>query len=208
MKTGFAFLGSCALVGGTGLLHAQTWQPVVFNPGSISLVTTGGVTYATYTWGMGGCLELGAVGPVVHKAGDFSFNFDLQFETGVACPEDMYLESGTVVLGPLAAGDYTLTTTSWGAPVATNRFTVPTNSTPMLEPIGFAANGAFQIRLNGVANVGYVLQCSTNFVNWTSLSTNSIGLPLTDTRAVLSVRRFYRAQILQTVTFGPGAAPP
>jgi hypothetical protein len=97
-----------------------------------------------------------------------------------------------------------LTTTSWGVPVATNTFTVPTNSTAMLQPIGFAADGSFQIQLNGVAYVHYVLQSSTNFVKWTSLSTNFMGQPLRDTCPGLPGLRLYRVQIPQTVTLGPG----
>ena len=113
------------------------------------------------------------------------------------CPLYVILETTTAALGTLAPGTYTLTTTSWSVPVATNTFTVPTNSTPTLQPIGFAADGSFHIQLNGVTNVSYVLQCSTNCVNWTSLSTNSVGPPLRDTCPVLPGPRYYRVQILQ-----------
>ena len=169
-----------------------------------SLVTTGGMTYAGYTWTMGGCLKLEPFGPVIRNGGDFSFDFDFALETGVPCPQDVFSESAIVVLGALAPGAYTLTTTSWGVPVATNTFTVPTNSTPMLQPLGFAADGSFQIQLNGVANVHYVLQSSTNFVKWTSLSTNFMGQPLRDTCPGLPGLRLYRVQIPQPVTLGPG----
>jgi hypothetical protein len=97
----------------------------------------------------------------------------------------------------LAPGTYTLTTTSWNVPIATNTFIIPTTSL-VLQPIGFAADGSFQIQLlNGVTNVSYVMQCSTNFVNWTSLSTNSVGPPLRDTAPVLPGPRYYRVKILQ-----------
>lgn len=206
MKTGSKFLGLCAIVGCGGLAHAQVWQPVrVDLLAPVSLVTTGGITYAEYTWGLGGCEAVDSIGPLIRNGSDFSFDFDIETETGVVCPEFIVVELNTVVLGALAPGDYTLTTTSWGMPVATNTFTIPTNSTPMLQPIGFAADGSFQIQLNGVTSVGYVvLQCSTNFVDWTSLSTNSVGEPLIDTSPVLPGCRFYRVQILQTVTPSPG----
>ncbi len=169
-----------------------------------SLVTTGGITYAGYTWAMMGCEAAARIGPLIREGSDFSFDFDFEWETGVACPMYVLIENATVVLGALAPGDYTLTTTSWGVPVATTPFTVPTNSTPTLQPICVAADGSFQMQLNGVANVRYVLQCSTNLVNWTSLSINSIGPPLTDPSPALPGCRFYRVQILQTVNLDPG----
>jgi hypothetical protein len=203
-KAGARFFALFAIVGCAGSLSAQVWQPIteVFGPDSV--VTTGRITYAEYSWAMGGCDAMNGVGPLVRNGTDFSFDFDYEMETGVACPDDITSESATVVLGALAPGAYTLTTTSWGVPVMTTNFTVPIISTPMLQPIGFSNSGAFQIQLNGVANVSYVLQCSTNLVNWTSLSTNSVGQPLTDTASVLPGRRFYRAQIPRTVFLGPG----
>lgn len=200
MKAGFTLPGLCAIVGCAGFLHAQVLQPVLAHVDLSSLVTTGGITYAGYTWTMGGCLELESFGPVLRAGGNCSFDFDFALETGVPCPQDVFSESATIVLGALAPGAYTLTITSWGMPVATNTFTVPTNSTPMLQPLGFAADGSFQMQLNGVANVGYVLQSSTNFVKWTSLSTNYIWPPLKDTSPVLPGLRLYR---VQTVTLGP-----
>ena len=180
----------------------------MFGSGPISLVTTGGITYATYTWGMGGCLAIAGIGPVIRSGPDFSFDFDIELQTGVPCPQDMFIESATIVLGALPAGAHSLTTTSWGVPVGTNLFTVPTNSTPMLQPIGFASDGSFQIQLNGLPDVRYVLQSSTNFVDWTSLSTNLVGQALTDTSSGPHDRRFYRVQIFQTVTLGPEQVRP
>jgi len=209
MKAGSLFLGLCASIGCTGLVHAQvgvgetnvTWQ------GTVSVVTTCGITYAQYTWGIAGCEVLrqsyDSIGPVIRNGSNFWFNFDIEAANGVgvACPELAFLESTNAVLGALAPGTYTLTTTSWGVPVATNTFTIPTNSTPstpILLPIGFGTDGSFQIQLNGgVTNVSYVLQCSTNFVNWTSVSTNSVGPPLRDTCPVLPGPCYYRVQILQ-----------
>ena len=194
---GPTFLGLCASIGCAGLAHAQvgvgetnvTWQ------GTVSLVTTCGITSAEYKWELMGCdcEYVVSIGPVIRNGSNFWYNFDLGEQTGVACPQYIALMTTTAVLGTLAPGTYTLTTTSWGVPVATNTFTIPTT----LQPIGFAADGSFLIQLNGVTNVSYVLQCSTNFVNWTSLSTNSVGPPLRDTCPVLPGPCYYRVQILQ-----------
>ena len=200
---GSMFLGLCASIGCAGLVHAQggpservTWQ------GTVSLVTTGNVTYAEYTWLLLGCEceYLVSTGPVIRNGSNFWYNFDLG-EHGGPCPQFIANMTTTAALGTLAQGTYTLTTTSWGVPVATNTFTIPTNSTlstPILLPIGFGTDGSFQIQLNGgVTNVSYVLQCSTNFVNWTSVSTNSVGPPLRDPAPVLPGPCYYRVQILQ-----------
>jgi len=198
------FLALCAIVGSSGLLHAQVWvqETNVFGP--VSVVTTGGITYAEYGWVIAGCEAMNGIGPLIRNGSDFSFDFDYEVETGVACPDDIFSQSATVVLGALAPGAYTLTTTSWDVPVGTTNFTVPTISEPTLQPIGFSTNGSFQIQLNGVAYVGYVLQRSTDLVNWTSLSTNSVGQPLTDSPPVLPGRRFYRVQIPKIVNIGYG----
>jgi hypothetical protein len=183
-------------------IYAQGWQPVVFNPEPIILTTTGGVTYAEYRWPMGGCLSLASIGPVVRSGNNLSFDCDIELKTGVVCPQDVYIESATVVLGALPPGIYTLTTASWGSPVATNNFVATTNAVPMVQAIGFSSKGAFQVSLCGVSQVAYVLQCSTNFVDWTSLSTNYIGQAMLDTSTPAANFRFYRVEILQNITLG------
>jgi len=191
------FLGLCASIGCAGLVHAQmVTGPVTVVTEPTSIVTTGGVTYAEYTWGMGGCLELDSIGPVIRNGSNFSFDFEFDV-TGGACPQDLFTVSTSVPLGTLSPGDYTLTTTSWGVPVTTNTFTVPSNSTPTLQTIGFGTNGSFNIQLTGITNAIYVLQRSTNFVNWTSLSTNLVGPPLSDPSPILPGPCYYRVQILR-----------
>ena len=196
---GSMFLALCASIGCADLVHAQE--------GPVNLVTTGNVTYAQYTCEWYGCDQLVGIGPVIRNGSNFSYDFDVAVEIGVPCPLLCGPVNNTVALGTLAPGDYTLTTTSWKVPVATNTFTVPTNSTPMLQPIGFDTNGSFNIQLTGVPNVSYVLQCSTNLVDWTSLSTNSVGSPLRDTSTVVPGPRYYRVEIVN-LTISPPTAPP
>jgi hypothetical protein len=200
------FLGLCVSMGCAGLLQAQTqigetnvtWQ------GTISLVTVSNITYAEYTWVLYGCdcESVDSLGPLVQNSNSFSYNFDLEMETGpVACPQFIARITTPAALGQLAPGNYTLITTSWGAPVATNNFTISTNSQfspPILCPMGFGTNGWFQIRMSNCdSNTSYVLQCSTNLVNWIPLSTNSGGPPFIDPSVVSPGQRFYRVRILQ-----------
>ena len=56
-------------------------------------------------------------------------------------------------------------------------------------------NGIFQMQFSGTAGSNYVLQASTDLINWTPISTNtplSSPFPLTDPGATNYPRRFYR----------------
>ena len=167
--------------------------------GPISIVTTGSITYAEFNWGLMGCEDVASMGPLIRNGNNFSYNFELEKETGpgIACPMFVIDETTTVTLGTLVPGDYSFTITSWSIPVTSTNFTVPTNSGPTLQPIGFAMDGSFHIQLTGVTNVSCVLQYSTTWVNWTSLSTNSVGSPLRDPSPILPGSRFSHVQILQ-----------
>jgi hypothetical protein len=63
-----------------------------------------------------------------------------------------------------------------------------------ISPIGFS-NGVFQMTFSGPVGSNYVLQTSSNLLQWSSLSTNtSVASPftLTDTNAPGVQARFYR----------------
>jgi hypothetical protein len=196
---GSMILGLCASIGCAGLLQAQvtnvTWR------GTVGLVTTNNVTYAEFMWPLFGflCENVVGTGPLVGNDSNFWYNFELtEPVTPMICPQFVANITTTVPLGTLAPGTYTLTTTSWGVPVMTNTFTIPTSSTPILYPVGFCTNGSFEIQMSNCdSNMSYVLECSTNLVNWTSLSTNSGGPPLMDPSPVLPGPCYYRVQILQ-----------
>ncbi len=170
--------------------------------GTASVVTTGNVTYAEYKWflNLGQGEYIVSTGPVIHNGNNFWYDFDLAERSEGIYPDLILVENTAAALGTLPPGIYTLTTTSWGVPVATNIFTVPTASTPTLQPAGFSADGSFNIQLAGVTNVCYVLQCSTDLVNWTSLSTNLVGPPLSDPSPVWPGPCYYRVQILDTTS--------
>lgn len=210
MKTGSKpfgsiLLGLCASLGCAGLLHAQNGEMPVTWHGSISLVTTNNLTYAEYQWELLGfeCESVFSVGPVIPYDGtNFWFNFNLQEEIQPAlCPQFIANMTTPALLGELAPGSYNLITASWGVPVATNNFTIPLVSIPpqpVLCPVGFCTNGGFQIQMSNCdSNKSYVLLCSTNLVNWTSLSTNSGGPPLMDPSPILPGPCYYRVQVLQ-----------
>ena len=173
----------------------------IFNPpipitwGAIpSFVTTNNVTYADYPWYPSCGVTMVGMGPLTRNGNTFWYDFDLEIRYGVPCPLSYPTHPHFfITLGNLSTGVYSLITTSWEVPIMTNTFTVPTL---VLQSAGFAGDGSFQLQLqNGITNANYVLQSSTNLLDWTSLSTNSLVPVLTDTNPVLSGPRYYRVQI-------------
>jgi hypothetical protein len=66
-----------------------------------------------------------------------------------------------------------------------------------LTPVSLAA-GKFTLQINGSVGPQYILQASTNLINWTSILTNTpsvMPLTVTDTNAVNFKHRFYRALV-------------
>ena len=182
-KLGCIVVILCGIAWPVGQLYGQTnFQPIAWPGGVVGLGTTNGITYVTYQWVMVGCDEVLNAGPVVRNGNSFSYDFDVGLEEGVPCPQIAWFADKVVALGALAPGRYTLVTTSWGSPVSTFPFTM----TFSMQAIGCDTNGYFRIRASSaVTNASYVLQGSTNLVNWTSISTNSVstnsdGVVLTD----------------------------
>jgi hypothetical protein len=54
-------------------------------------------------------------------------------------------------------------------------------------------NGRFQFNIAGVTGFNYVVQVSSNLVDWVSLQTNVVPFGLADTNANLAPQRFYRS---------------
>ena len=79
---------------------------------------------------------------------------------------------------------------------ATNHFAVSVN--PVAQPMTSAAayaNGQFSMTINGETGPDYIIQVSTNLVDWQSLSTNSppiVPFLFTDTNAAAFPVKFYR----------------
>jgi hypothetical protein len=201
MKRSFILFLLWILLGCAGLALAQgppgSWQPITLSSNSIpiEIVTVGGISYARYTVTIEPCTRIATVGPVIRNANVLSCDFDLEHQIGVLCAQIVYMVDGVAVLGALHPGDYTFTTTSWGTPVASQAFQVPTNTGPTIQALGFGADGSFRMQLNGITNVSYILQASTNLVDWTSISTNVFGSTLTDMGTATLGRRFYRVRI-------------
>jgi hypothetical protein len=88
-----------------------------------------------------------------------------------------------------------IATNALGSVASSNAF-MYLNAPARLSSFNLGPNG-FQIQVFGVAGSNYVVQVSSNLVNWTSLVTNSdpSGVVIfTDAASTNSLRRFYRAK--------------
>jgi fibronectin type 3 domain-containing protein len=87
--------------------------------------------------------------------------------------------------------------------------TDPNSATSVLKLTNVRQNGpgSFQFSLNGAVGSNYVIQVSTNLVNWSPFSTNVIPaggfVIITDPNMATNPRRFYRIAPLPSVTVQP-----
>jgi hypothetical protein len=67
----------------------------------------------------------------------------------------------------------------------------PNPTAPTLAPAGFA-NGQFAFKVAGLTNYQYIVQASTDLVNWVSIRTNTAPFTFVDTNAAKFKQRYYR----------------
>ena len=91
------------------------------------------------------------------------------------------------------AGTYSVTVSgSGGSTNSTATLTVLTSAAATLAP-AVHAGGQFALTVAGVSGYCYVIQASTNLVNWVPLQTNKAPFTFVDTNASQFTRRFYRS---------------
>jgi len=79
-------------------------------------------------------------------------------------------------------------------------YSVPENSVPPNATLAVAppaSKGQFALTVNGVTGFTYVVQASTNLVNWISVQTNTAPFTFVDVNASQFSQRFYRSFYLQ-----------
>ncbi len=172
------------------------WLPLVYQP-AISMTTVGGISYAGYSAAFtNSAFQLLPLSPVSLAGTNFSQSFNFQWYTGASQPVPTTF-AGDIPLGLLANGGYAFLSQSWGATVGTNLFSVLADGSQTLSNAFTAADGTFQMDVAGVPGADYVIQATTDFVDWTSVQTNH-GAPFTftDPAAATQPRRFYRVLVL------------
>ena len=73
-------------------------------------------------------------------------------------------------------------------------YTVPSPATALSMPA--SANGQFSFTVTGTAGQSYIVQASTDLVNWASVQTNTAPFVFVDTSAASFSQRFYRTATL------------
>jgi hypothetical protein len=81
-------------------------------------------------------------------------------------------------------------------------FTVYSTTAATLAPVP-SGNGLFALSVSGVPNYQYVVQASTNLVDWVSVGTNSAPFTFVDANAGQYSQRFYRAYFPTNLTANP-----
>jgi hypothetical protein len=163
-----------------------------------TIQTTGGITYFKYDATVGYCKEI-QLSPLttsdtnlLFRAGEFRYSGYCAF--CFECEQETHSEAGVAVLGNLATGSYLLRIASWYLEEWSSlSFQVPPNSGSTLTVTAEADKT--RIAVNGVQAAIYVLETSTNLLDWTSVRTNQ-GAPCTFTNsASMSPSQFFRVQV-------------
>ncbi len=112
--------------------------------------------------------------------------------TNVLAETDATLSLNNVSLDQ--AGIYSVIVTNL-AGVASNSATlsVYASATATLSALSSFSGGQFQFTVSGVPGFNYVIQASTNFIDWEPLITNTSPFTLTDDDTTNFPARFYRA---------------
>ncbi|MHB8524377.1 MAG: immunoglobulin domain-containing protein, partial [Limisphaerales bacterium] len=93
------------------------------------------------------------------------------------------------------SGDYTVIVSNSVGAVTSTRATLVVETSVQLISLGESGSGFFQIKLFGTTGSSYVLQASTDLLNWASVLTGTVAqtsLTFTDTNSVSFEHRFYR----------------
>jgi predicted outer membrane repeat protein len=123
---------------------------------------------------------------------------------GFPAPAYQWLFDGTNLAGATASaliltnvlqnqsGTYTVIATNYLGSAVSQAVTLTVDGTILLTRIGLDATG-FSVSGEGMAGSNFVIEVSTNLLNWQPLQTNASPFTFVDTNAPGSAYRFYRA---------------
>jgi hypothetical protein len=189
---------------------AQSWIPDgPPNWTSMSFETVGGITYFRYVaWVPGDrCRRVAAESPVSRSGTNLSQTISQEVWTGICLCDVInpcsHSETHVSIFGELPPGDYGFWITSVDLLNPPNPFptfipfSVPVSDNPTLSGWADINSATFKLAVEGVSNVTYVIQASSNLANWTSVATN-VGGPFLWSEPLQPqvASRFYRTRII------------
>lgn len=167
---------------------------------SHSIQTTGGITYFVYSASLDSC-KATHINPITASGTNLSCSAALVPRTE-SCPDICldppccYGETAATVLGNLASDNYRLIiygNPTWPWTTTVHDFQVPESSGSTLTVTAEADKT--RIAVSGVPAAFYVLETSTNLLDWTSVNTNQ-GAPCTFTNSTSAApSQFFRVQV-------------
>jgi hypothetical protein len=93
------------------------------------------------------------------------------------------------------AGEYSVVITNIAGSVisSTATLSVYDSVAPSMASQGYGINGEFQLIVTGVPGYSYIVQASTNLLDWTPVQTNVSPFSFTDVSTTNYPNQFYRA---------------
>ena len=145
----------------------------------------------------------------VYANGQYSFNvagttgsqFIVQGSTNLVNWVSLAINTAPFAFTDVNAGQFkqrfyrTLALTNAAAGLPANPQVSATNTTAALTQPAYA-DGQYSFDVTGVTGLQYIVQASTNLVNWVSLATNTAPFAFTDVNAGQFQQRFYRTLAL------------
>ncbi len=192
------------------LFIADTWNNVIREVGTNGIITTvAGNGYGAGTLFGGGYSGDGGAATNAELNGTFGVAMDTTgnlfiADTGNNVIRKVVFPSPTLVLNDVSganAGAYDVVVSSpYGSVTSSNIVLTITSTLPVIltAPQITVGKTSFTFQLSGPAGSNYVLQISTNLLNWSSVSTSTMPVSgtMTMTNAISGYnRRFYRVYL-------------
>lgn len=166
--------------------------PVTHVP-SFAVDVVGGIAYLKYERTVDGDYNGDLLPTPYLDGGTIRWNFQLTLDVNSSAPGPSF--AGSIPLGTLAPGTYQFQPSSWGVPLETTQFVIPSDGSGTMGIPTLTVDG-FQFSLNGVENVRYFTDQTSDFLTWqTVATTDGTNQPVVVPANLLSGRDFFRVRM-------------
>jgi hypothetical protein len=178
-------------------LNNATFDPSLPALIQVTVTNIGGISYAPYAITTSNvCHKIEYDGPLVRTGNTLRQGFrQARYHSRDLCFEEQTIETGALVLGTLAPGDYVLELTSDVQVLQSIPFSVPTGSGQTLAPPARRPDGRMRFRIDGPEGVPYRVEASRDLKVWEFLTDGELPENITDDASITNRMRFYRAII-------------